>query len=95
MVGKVEIHEVIMLTPIAVTFTDYYSSYSGQVTDLFYFDYQAGNVIFAANPDKSVPNDVKRAIIDYVSVRTPPIVVPPMPERPSHDTDSFAAKRNF
>jgi len=99
MSNEVKIHEVRMITPVSVTFTDLSDvdwpaelsdkSKRKAQSDLFYLDHRAGEVRYVATPTLPVPEYLKSAILEYVSQRTPHIQTPPVPEKPTYNAESF------
>jgi hypothetical protein len=98
MANVVKIHDVRMLTPVLVTFTDLSDiDWPAELEnknnrkpheELFYFDI-TGDVKYVTTPTLPVPEYLKKAIFEYVGLRTPSIEVPPMPQKPDYDPESF------
>lgn len=96
---EVKIHEVRMLTPVLVTYTDLSDdNWSTEIddkskrraqTELFYYDIMANDVKYVATPTLPVPDYLKSAIIQYVGQRTPTVPIPNMPEKPTYNAESF------
>ena len=85
MTNQVEIHNIRALSPVLVNYTDE----SGYGVELFYLDHVTGDIRYATTPTLPVPDQLVRAIIDYVKLRTPPLKVPPLPEKPDYKQETF------
>jgi hypothetical protein len=99
MANEAKIHDVRMLTPISVTFTDLSDiDWPAELSDkrkrkaqteLFYFDQVTKDVKYLATPTLPVPEYLKEAIIQHIGQHTPTVKVPAMPEKPAYTAESF------
>jgi hypothetical protein len=82
-----QVQDVKGFLPMLVTYTVNDLKYQTMV----YVDSSTGDVrdVETSTPFHALSEEFKKAILNHIAVKTPPLIVPPVPEKPFYNSGSY------